>query len=87
MVAGRAGPACLPREADRGEAKCVCGFAPSTPGPGRVCGGTGASHASPEGRFRARLSAASMMVIAPIVVFGWFSQNQPLRGIAFGAMK
>jgi sorbitol/mannitol transport system permease protein len=32
-----------------------------------------ASYSSPEGLFWAKLSAASLMAIAPIVVFGWFS--------------
>ena len=35
-----------------------------------------ASYSSPEGLFWAKLSAASFMAIAPIVVFGWFSQKQ-----------
>jgi len=46
-----------------------------------------ASYASPEGLFWARLSAASLMAIAPIVVFGWFSQKQLVQGMTFGAMK
>lgn len=46
-----------------------------------------ASYASPEGLFWARLSAASLMAIAPIVVFGWFSQKQLVRGMTFGAVK
>lgn len=46
-----------------------------------------ASYSSPEGLFWARLSAASLMAIAPIVVFGWFSQKQLVRGMTFGAVK
>lgn len=46
-----------------------------------------ASYSSPEGLFWAKLSAASLMAIAPIVVFGWFSQKQLVQGMTFGAVK
>ena len=46
-----------------------------------------ASYSSPEGLFWAMLSAASLMAIAPIVVFGWFSQKQLVQGLTFGAVK
>ena len=46
-----------------------------------------ASYSSPEGLFWAKLSAASFMAIAPIVVFGWFSQKQLVQGLTFGAIK
>ena len=46
-----------------------------------------ASYSSPEGLFWAKLSAASLMAIAPIVVFGWFSQKQLVQGLTFGAVK
>ncbi len=46
-----------------------------------------ASYSSPEGLFWAKLSAASLMAIAPIVVFGWFSQKQLVEGLTFGAVK
>lgn len=46
-----------------------------------------ASYSSPEGLFWAKLSAASMMAIAPILVIGWFSQKQLVRGLTFGAVK
>ena len=46
-----------------------------------------ASYSSPEGLFYAKLSAASVMAIAPIVVMGWFSQKQLVRGLTFGAVK
>jgi sorbitol/mannitol transport system permease protein len=46
-----------------------------------------ASYSSPEGLFWAKLSAASVMAIAPIVVFGWFSQKQLVQGLTFGAVK
>lgn len=46
-----------------------------------------ASYSSPEGLFYAKLSAASTMAIAPILVLGWFSQKQLVRGLSFGAVK
>ncbi|AVH43184.1 carbohydrate ABC transporter permease [Agrobacterium tumefaciens] len=46
-----------------------------------------ASFSSPQGLFWAKLSAASMMAIAPILVIGWFSQKQLVRGLTFGAVK
>jgi sorbitol/mannitol transport system permease protein len=46
-----------------------------------------AQYSSPEGLFWAKLSAASLMAIAPIVVFGWFSQKQLVQGLTFGAVK
>jgi sorbitol/mannitol transport system permease protein len=44
-------------------------------------------YSSPEGQFWAKLSAASIMAIAPILVVGWFSQKQLVRGLTFGAVK
>ena len=46
-----------------------------------------ASYSSPEGLFYAKLSAASVMAIAPILILGWFSQKQLVRGLTFGALK
>lgn len=46
-----------------------------------------ASYSSPEGLFYAKLSAASTMAIAPILIIGWFSQKQLVRGLTFGAVK
>jgi len=46
-----------------------------------------ASFSSPQGLFWAKLSAASTMAIAPILVFGWMSQKQLVRGLTFGAVK
>ena len=46
-----------------------------------------ASYSSPEGLFWARLSAASTLAIAPILIIGWFSQKQLVRGLTFGAVK
>jgi sorbitol/mannitol transport system permease protein len=46
-----------------------------------------ASYSSPEGLFWAKLSAASTLAIAPILVLGWLSQRQLVRGLTFGAVK
>jgi len=46
-----------------------------------------ASYSSPEGLFWAKLSAASTMAIAPILILGWFAQRQLVRGLTFGAVK
>jgi sorbitol/mannitol transport system permease protein len=46
-----------------------------------------ASFSAPEGDFWALLSAASVLAIAPILVLGWFSQKQLVRGLTFGAVK
>jgi sorbitol/mannitol transport system permease protein len=46
-----------------------------------------ASFSAPQGLFWAKLSAASTLAIAPILVFGWFSQKQLVRGLTFGAVK
>ena len=46
-----------------------------------------ASFSSPQGLFWAKLSAASTMAIAPILVLGWLAQRQLVRGLTFGAVK
>ncbi len=46
-----------------------------------------ASYSAPEGLFWAKLSAASTLAIAPILILGWFSQKQLIRGLTFGAVK
>jgi len=46
-----------------------------------------ASYSSPEGLFWAKLSAASTLAITPILIMGWFSQKQLVRGLTFGAVK
>lgn len=46
-----------------------------------------ASFSAPQGLFYAKLSAASVLAIAPILVFGWVSQRQLVRGLTFGAVK
>jgi sorbitol/mannitol transport system permease protein len=40
-----------------------------------------------EGLFWAKLSAASTMAIAPVVILGWVSQRQLVRGLSMGAVK
>ncbi|MCX7645777.1 MAG: carbohydrate ABC transporter permease [Rhodobacteraceae bacterium] len=46
-----------------------------------------ASFSAPQGLFYAKLSAASAMAILPILIMGWFSQKQLVRGLTFGAVK
>jgi ABC-type sugar transport system permease subunit len=46
-----------------------------------------ASYSSPEGFFWAKLSAASFLAVAPILVLGWLTQKQLVRGLTFGAVK
>ena len=46
-----------------------------------------ASFSSPQGLFWARLSAASVLAIAPVLFIGWFCQRQLVRGLTFGAVK
>jgi len=46
-----------------------------------------ASFSSPEGLFWAKLSAASTLAIAPVLVLGWVSQRQLVRGLTLGAVK
>jgi len=46
-----------------------------------------ASFSSPEGLFFAKLSAASTLAVAPILICGWLGQRQLVRGLTFGAVK
>ena len=46
-----------------------------------------ASFSAPEGLFWAKLSAAATLATVPILLFGWFSQRQLVRGLTFGAVK
>jgi sorbitol/mannitol transport system permease protein len=46
-----------------------------------------ASFKSAEGLFWAKMSAASVLSVTPIVVLGWFAQRQMVRGLTFGAVK
>jgi sorbitol/mannitol transport system permease protein len=44
-------------------------------------------YTNPQGQFWAKLSTASIMAITPILIIGWFSQRQLVRGLTFGAVK
>lgn len=46
-----------------------------------------ASFSSPQGLFWAKLSAASLLAVGPILVLGWLTQRQLVRGLTFGAVK
>jgi sorbitol/mannitol transport system permease protein len=46
-----------------------------------------ASFSNPEGLFWAKLSAASLASVAPIMVVGWLIQRQLVRGLTFGTVK
>jgi sorbitol/mannitol transport system permease protein len=46
-----------------------------------------ASYSNPEGLFWAKLSAASLLAIVPIMALGWLAQKQLVRGLTFGAVK
>ena len=46
-----------------------------------------ASFANSEGLFWAKLSAASFASVAPVLVLGWITQRQLVRGLTFGAVK
>jgi sorbitol/mannitol transport system permease protein len=46
-----------------------------------------ASFSAPEGLFWAKLSAAATLATLPILIFGWLSQRQLVRGLTFGAVK
>jgi sorbitol/mannitol transport system permease protein len=46
-----------------------------------------AAFSSPQGLFWARLSAASILSIAPVLLIGWLCQRQLFRGLTFGAVK
>jgi sorbitol/mannitol transport system permease protein len=40
-----------------------------------------------EGLFFAKMSAASTMAIAPVILAGWLAQRSLVRGLTFGAVK
>ena len=40
-----------------------------------------------EGLPYAKLAAASMLAVGPILILGWFAQKQLVRGLTFGAVK
>lgn len=46
-----------------------------------------ASFKAAEGMFWAKMSAASLLAIGPIIIMGWLAQKQLVRGLTFGAVK
>ncbi|WP_161880767.1 carbohydrate ABC transporter permease [Deinococcus alpinitundrae] len=40
-----------------------------------------------EGLFWAQMSAAAVLTVFPVIVFGWIAQRQLVRGLSFGAVK
>ena len=40
-----------------------------------------------EGLFWAQLSAAAVLTVFPVMLFGWVAQRQLVRGLSFGAVK
>lgn len=46
-----------------------------------------ATFSSPEGLFWAKLSAASVLAVVPIMCVGWTTQRQLVSGLTFGAVK
>jgi sorbitol/mannitol transport system permease protein len=46
-----------------------------------------ATFSNPEGFFLAKISAASVLAVAPILAVGWMAQKQLVRGLTFGAVK
>lgn len=45
------------------------------------------SFANPQGLFWAKLCAASLLGIGPVLIIGWLTQKQIVRGLTFGAVK
>jgi sorbitol/mannitol transport system permease protein len=46
-----------------------------------------ARYSAPEGLFWAKLSAASVLAVAPILLFGCLAQRRLVRGLTVGAVK
>lgn len=46
-----------------------------------------ASYSAPQGLFWAKLSAAAVLAVAPILILGWLGQKHLVRGLTFGAVK
>lgn len=46
-----------------------------------------ARYSAPEGLFWAKLSAASVLAVAPILIFGSLAQRRMVRGLTVGAVK
>jgi sorbitol/mannitol transport system permease protein len=40
-----------------------------------------------EGLFWAKMSAASALAVAPVIVVGWLAQRSLVRGLTFGAVR
>jgi sorbitol/mannitol transport system permease protein len=40
-----------------------------------------------EGLFWAKMSAASALAVAPVIVAGWLAQRSLVRGLTFGAVR
>ena len=40
-----------------------------------------------EGLFWAKMSAASTLAVAPVILAGWLAQRSLVRGLTFGAVK
>ena len=40
-----------------------------------------------EGLFFAKMSAASTLAVAPVILAGWLAQRSLVRGLTFGAVK
>ncbi|MFC4454517.1 carbohydrate ABC transporter permease [Deinococcus sonorensis] len=40
-----------------------------------------------EGLFWAQMSAAAVLTVLPVMIFGWVAQRQLVRGLSFGAVK
>lgn len=46
-----------------------------------------ASYMTQEGLFWAKMSAAATISIIPVIILGWFTQRQLVRGLTMGAVK
>lgn len=46
-----------------------------------------ASYSAPQGLFWAKLSAAAVLAVAPILLLSWLGQRHLVRGLTFGAVK
>ncbi|KQV37058.1 MULTISPECIES: carbohydrate ABC transporter permease [unclassified Rhizobium] len=46
-----------------------------------------ATYSAPQGLFWAKLSAAAVLAVAPVLIMGWVGQRHLVRGLTFGAVK
>lgn len=46
-----------------------------------------ATYSAPQGLFWAKLSAAAVLAVAPVLLMGWIGQRHLVRGLTFGAVK